>query len=352
MKINKLCYVAVLIVSLYACIKDAPANPEADIETFTIPKRYLTGDVFIDQVNRKIMLYLTPAAYDSGVAPTLTLSAGAVSSPASGDSLFFDSTFVNEYVVTSASGNMKTYTIQVVGVGTWQWDFENWGLNDKDKYQYPVEDDGSLFWSSGNPGVALSGVKKDPLEYPLRRTTDAYHGQYAAELVTRTGTALSNLVGIKLFAGSLYVGVFDPQSALAAPLKATQFGQPYAGKPSRFTGYYKYQPGADYQDKAGNIIPGMKDSCSIYAVLYRGTTRLDATNIHTSNRIVAAAGIPDGGPRTAWTRFDIPFTEVQPYSATEKLMLAIVASSSKDGDTYKGAIGSRLVLDSVQIVHQ
>ncbi|SEW50684.1 PCMD domain-containing protein [Chitinophaga arvensicola] len=352
MKINKLCYLTVLIVSLYACIKDAPANPEADIETFTIPKRYLTGDVFIDQANRKIMLYLTPAAFDSGVVPTLTLSAGATVSPASGDSLLFDSTIVNEYVVTSASGNMKTYTVEVIGVGTWKWDFENWGLNDNDKYQYPVEEDGTMFWSSGNPGIALSGVKKDPLEYPLRRSTDAYHGQYAAELVTRAGTALSNLIGIKLFAGSLFVGVFDPSSALAAPLKATQFGQPYAGKPSRFIGYYKYQPGEKYQDKAGNIIADMKDSCSIYAVLYRGTTRLDATNIHTSDRIVATASIPDGGPRAVWTRFDIPFTQVRPYAAAEKLMLAIVASSSQDGDSYKGAIGSRLVLDSVQVIHQ
>lgn len=33
-------------------------------------------------------------------------------------------------------------------------------------------------------------------------------------------------------------------------------------------------------------------------------------------------------------------------------MMAIVASSSKDGDSYKGAIGSRLVMDSVQIVPQ
>jgi hypothetical protein len=30
--------------------------------------------------------------------------------------------------------------------------------------------------------------------------------------------------------------------------------------------------------------------------------------------------------------------------------MAIVASSSKDGDTYKGAIGSRLVLDSLEVV--
>ncbi|MGO4291443.1 PCMD domain-containing protein [Chitinophaga sp. RAB17] len=358
MNIRKLCYLATLMLSFHACIKDAPINPEADIETFRIDRQYLTGDVFIDQANARIVLSLTPEAFDSGVRPTITVSSGASVVPASGDSLKFNGTGTKQYVVTSANGaNKKTYTIVVANLGVFAWDFEHWLVNDKDKYQYVVEIDSTIAdtsesWSSGNPGVALSGVKKDPLEYPLRATTDAYHGKYAAELLTRGGTALSNLVGIKLFAGSLFLGVFDPTNAFVAPLKATQFGQPYLGKPSRFTGYYKYQPGEKYQDKAGNIIAGMKDSCSIYAVLYRGTVRLDATNINTSDRILARATIPDGGPRSAWTKFDVPFVELQSYTGNDKMMMAIVASSSKDGDTYKGAIGSRLVLDSVQIVPQ
>ncbi|HEY8956646.1 PCMD domain-containing protein [Chitinophaga sp.] len=350
MKIRNLCYLATLIVSLHACIKDPPINPEADIETFSIDKKYLTADVFIDQANRKIFLNLTPDAFKSGVTPVITTSAGATVVPASGDSLHLDSSTVKEYVVTSASGNKKVYTIQLGGMGIWAWDFETWGLQDHDRYQYVIEHGSSSFWSSGNPGIALSGVPKDPMEYPLRASADAYHGKSAAELVTRKGTALSALIGIKLFAGSLFIGVFDPQNALAAPLKATQFGEPYSGKPLRFVGYYKYQPGDQYQDKAGNIIAGMKDSCSLYAVLFKGTTRLDATNIHTSDRILATASIPDGGPRAAWTRFDIPFKITQPYTGTEKMMMAIVASSSKDGDTYKGAIGSRLVLDSLEVV--
>lgn len=356
MNLTKGSCLLVLMLSFYACIKEAPVNPEADIESFKIDRKYLTGDVFIDQINDKIILSLTPAAFESGVRPVITVSSGATIVPASGDSLKFQAPGSAKYVVTSANGkNKKTYTVEISNIGVFAWDFESWLLNAKDKYQYPVEIDSILAdtsqaWSSGNPGVALSGVKKDPLEYPLRATTDAYHGKYAAELVTRTGTALSNLVGIKLFAGSLYLGVFDPMNALTAPLKATQFGQPYLGKPVRFTGYYKYTPGDKYQDKAGNIIPGMKDSCAIYAVLYAGTQRLDATNIQTSDRILARASIPDGGPRAGWTRFDVPFVQVRPYTGNDKMMMAIVASSSKDGDTYKGAIGSRLVLDSLQIV--
>jgi len=334
---------------LQACIKAEPPNPEADIETFTLPDSLLTGDVFVDQSNRKILLYLEPSAFESGVAPKITLSAGASISPASGDSIHFTKEIV--YTVTSASGqNRKQYTVEVVSIGEWNWSFEKWLVHDKDKYNYPVEADDKQVWSSGNPGVALSGVPKRPDGYPLRATDDSKDGAHAAELVTLKGTVLSGMVGIKLFAGSLFLGNFDVSNAFLEPLKATQFGQPFTGKATRFTGYYKYAPGATYQDKAGNPVPGVTDSCAIYAVLYTGRTRLDATNIHTSERIVATAKLPDGSGRGNWTHFDIPFTYIPGRSVEREMMMAIVASSSKDGDQYRGAIGSRLVIDSLAII--
>ncbi len=341
---------ALTAIAMQACIKSEPPNPEADIESFTLPDSLLTGEVFIDQSNRKILLYLEPEAFDKGVAPVITTTKGAKVSPASGDSIFFTGG-ENVYTVTSASGeNRKQYTVEVVSIGEWDWAFEKWLIHDKDKYQYVIEEDGGQVWSSGNPGVALSGVPKQPDGYPLRATADSESGTYAAELITLKGTVLSNLVGIKLFAGSLFLGNFDVSSAFLEPLKATQFGQPFTGKATRFTGYYKYAPGASYQDKEGNILPGVTDSCAIYAVLYTGRTRLDATNIHTSDRIIATAKLPDGSGRGHFTRFDIPFTYIPGRSATKEMMMAIVASSSKDGDQYRGAIGSRLVVDSLAII--
>ncbi|WP_126243896.1 PCMD domain-containing protein [Chitinophaga rhizosphaerae] len=334
---------------LQACIKPEPPNPEADIETFTVPDSLLTGDIFIDQSNRKILLYLEPEAFESGIAPRITLSAGATVSPASGDSIHFTKEVV--YTVSSASGeNRKQYTVEVVSIGEWKWSFEKWLVQDVDNYQYPVESEGEQVWSSGNPGVALSGVPKQPSGYPLRSTDDSKDGTHAAELVTLKGTTLSGIVGIKLFAGSLFLGNFDINSAFLEPLKATQFGQPFAGKATRFTGHYKYTPGATYQDKAGNPVPGYTDSCAIYAVLYTGRTRLDATNIHTSDRIVAVAQLPDGSGRGNWTHFNIPFNYIPGRKSERDMMMAIVASSSKDGDQYRGAIGSRLVIDSLAII--
>ncbi|RAJ79282.1 putative glycosyl hydrolase or carbohydrate binding protein [Chitinophaga dinghuensis] len=345
--------IALFVLLFTSCIKDAPLNPEADIDSFIVDKKFLTSDVFIDQANAKVLLYLKKSAYDSGIVPRIVVTPGATITPPTGDTLRFDSTGTQQYTVTSQSGKYhKVYTVNVVNIGTWAWDFENWMIQPTSKYLYPIEPDSTQIWSSGNPGVSLAGVPKDPSAYPLRDTTEAYHGNYSAVLETRGGTTLSGIMGIRLFAGSLYLGVFDSKYALTQPLAATQFGQPYLGRAARFTGYYKYRPGAVYQNKAGKPVDGAIDSCSIYAVLYRGTTRLDGTNIHTSDRVVAVAQLPDGSARGNFTRFDLPFVYKPGAITTGSMMLAIVISSSQNGDKYEGAIGSRLLVDSLKIIHE
>jgi len=341
------------VLLLGSCIKDAPANPEADIESFDVNPDMLTGQTFIDQANRKILLYLTNEAYENGVTPILSLSKNAKVTPASGEKITFGNNKEVTYTVTAEqSTNKKTYIVQVVNVGDWSFDFEKWQQNSVDKYEYPVEDDLTSLWSSGNPGVALSGVPKEVLAYPTRSTTDGYLGTKAAEMVTIKGTALSAFVGIYLYAGSLFIGNFNSSVVLTEPLAATEFGGPYVGLPDRFTGYYKYTPGPAYQDEHQNIISNKVDECAIYAVLFEGPERLNGTNINTSDRVIATAKLNDGSAKANFTKFDIPFVYKTGWMpATGKnLMLTIVASSSKDGDHYKGALGSRLVVDHLSVI--
>lgn len=336
---------------IQGCIKDAPLNPEADIVAFSVDSTQVTGNTVIDQVENKIQLYLTSDAFNTGVAPTIKLSSGATVTPASGDSIHPKDGTV-QYTVTSQTGeNKKTYTVEVINVGDWSFDFETWLVNKDDKYEYPVEDGGVELWSSGNPGVALAGVPQQPEAYPTHSTTDAYSGTKAAELVTIKGTLLSEIVGAHLFAGSIFLGTFNATVALGNPLEATEFGQPYIGLPESFTGYYKYAPGPVYQDENKNPVPGKTDQCSIYAVLYKGPDRLNATNINTSDRVIATATLADGSAKSSFTKFNIPFTYKPGWDSTSKnLMMAIVASSSSEGAYYKGAIGSKLIVDSLAII--
>ncbi|MBO9731152.1 MAG: PCMD domain-containing protein [Chitinophaga sp.] len=358
MNVRKLCYVAATVGALQSCIKDAPLNPEADIETFTVAPDQITSDVFIDQTKSQIRLYLTEEAYQKGIAPLIKVSAGGRVSPASGDSLKFNESGLKEYVVTSATGTQRKYTVEVVQTGVWKFGFERWdtvsAAGASWKYVNPLSDDGRNIWASGNIGIAITGVNEIS-DFPLHATTEAKDGKYAAVMETKPGNALSGWMGIHLFAGSMFMGNFVTDYLLENPLKCTQFGQSYTGIiPKSFTGDYKYQPGATFIDKDATPVPGKTDECSIYAVLYTGTTRLDATNILTSDRVVATAVLADGTAKNDWTHFDIPFVAVPGKSVLsgQPLMMAIIASSSKEGDHYRGAVGSRLILDNVEIVHE
>lgn len=346
-------YLLILIAAFTfsACIKEAPLNPEADIESFDVDPGLLTGKTFIDQANHKIQLFLTQEAFEKGVTPNLVISKNATVKPASGQPLNFNNGPV-QYTVTAEQGtNQKTYTVEVVNVGNWNFGFENWLENADDKYEYPIESNQTAIWTSGNPGVALSGVPKDRLSYPTRSTTDGYLGTKAAEMVTIKGTALSAFVGIYLYAGSLFIGNFNASVVFAQPLAATEFGVPYVGLPGRFTGYYKYSPGSAFQDENQNIIAGKTDECSIYAVLFEGPDRLNGTNVNTSDKVIAVARLADGSAKAAFTRFDIPFVYKTGWNTSAKnLMMAIVASSSKEGDHYRGALGSRLVVDNLSVI--
>ena len=338
-----------LYICTISCISDEPLNPEADIEKFIVSPELLTSNTIIDQANRKILLYLTPEAYQNGITPELNLSKGASVSPASGTVIKFDKTVY--YTVQSASGaNKKTYEVEVVEIGSWTFNFETWSSHPTYKYEFPL-DDGIQLWSSGNPGVQLAGVASQSDAYPTRSTSNGFNGTKAAELTTIPGTFLSEFLGIKLFPGSFFLGDFNPEQALANPLAATEFGQPYFELPDKFTGYYTYVPGNTFQDQDGNPVAGETDRFSLYAVLYNGPERLNGSNINTSDKIIARAEVPNNLPPTStFTSFEIPFIYIEGRTPGKNLMVAIVASSSYQGDKYRGAIGSRLVVDSLRII--
>ena len=82
-----------------------------------------------------------------------------------------------------------------------------------------------------------------------------------------------------------------------------------------------------------------------------GTNVLDRDNPH----IIGSAEIPDRHASDEWVEFSVPFT-LWPGKAIdpEKLNdgtynVAVVMSSSQDGDYFSGAIGSTLQVDELLI---
>ena len=79
---------------------------------------------------------------------------------------------------------------------------------------------------------------------------------------------------------------------------------------------------------------------------------MNGHDINTSDRRVAVAVLSDGSAKADWTKFELPFEmlEGKTYDAGKKYQLAVVCSSSKLGDVFKGAGGSTLMLDELEII--
>ena len=128
-------------------------------------------------------------------------------------------------------------------------------------------------------------------------------------------------------------------------------------KPVVFKGWYKYTPGEKFIDGTDvNNIVEVKDridECAIQAVLYKVDTDdevLTGFDINTSEKRVAVAALSDKTAKVDYTYFEIPFEFLKDYEEGAKYKLAIVCSSSKEGDLFKGAGGSTLILDELEVM--
>ncbi len=182
-------------------------------------------------------------------------------------------------------------------------------------------------------------------------------------LITRATGSFGDVVGMPIAAGNLFIGTFNASQAMTFPLRATRFGlQLVGGRPLFFEGYYKYTAGDIVIDKFKHEHPELKDTCDIYAVLYEvapdNFQPLRGDDVLSSERIVALARIDDPGEPQAWTHFKETFRPMNGKTFEEQRLredgyaIAIVATSSREGANFQGAIGSTLYVDELRIVWQ
>lgn len=348
----------------FSCIQDEPLNPEADILFFELPEEVALSPATFNQ--EKITVIVRHNVELTSLIPTLEITEGATISPDASTPRDFSSPVT--YTVTAADGvHQRIYTVQAMRPPRYQFSFEEWkALSGFATYEIPVEynEDGTAYypWDSSNKGIAIYQKYPTAEEYPIHATTSHSDGSFGAEMITLKGPgSILGVLNIPVVAGSLFTGVLNPLNAMINPLLATQFGQPFDEKPLRFKGHYQYKPGSgDYINPKGEVVPGAKDTCAVYSVFFKtdkSVQKLDGTNILTHPNIIAVAIMPDemraGSPGDDFVPFDIPFV----YRTDEPLdfennsyKLAIIFSSSFNGDRYEGAPGSRLIIDQVTIV--
>lgn len=365
-KLYKVMFGVGVSLGMVACIKDEPQNMEADIVAVHIADSLINGSPIIN--NNNVAIYVKQDKVNmSEVALMFELTEGASITPASGS--IQDYTQPVTFTVTAQDGkHSKQYLVTLVNQSVpTDFGFEYYEFDAAKayvKFFEPTNNIHQYLWGSGNPGFAtLAGSNPTAASYPTQVTTESqevYTGSAALKLVTTFTGSLGALVEMPIAAGSLFIGSLDVSNQFNP---VTLMGLPFNKVPTFLEGYYKYKPGPTLTDKNSNVLSG-SDECAIYAVLYdrialqrdKQVSWLTNNNAQTDENIVAIAKLPSGAATIGndFVHFRIPFEfkgEIDRAGIEAfNYNIAIVFSSSKEGDIYQGAVGSTLIVDHVQII--
>lgn len=346
---------------------------EAKILDFVIDSEFVTEQPVIDDENGTIAFKVNDAATNDdlkALTPTFQISDKATVSPASGIVQDFSGGKSVEYTVMAENGTTKVYTVSIVGKNSiLKYSFEKWG---------ELSASATMKWFSplplnelatANNGVgyliAFDFTNKYNLSYGTLEEKEAGYKGTAAKLITQYTKGAGFGMAPAITPGSLFTGRFEFQVVTdpKEQLKLTKFGISYTKKPLYFKGAFKYKAGDNFVDGSDkNDVKentGDKDQCGIYALLYEATNEkeeeviLDGNTITNSEYRVAIAQIKDGSDtEDKWVEFNEAFTyfEGKVYDSSKKYKMAIVCSSSKAGDSFKGAVNSTLFVDELEII--
>lgn len=265
------------------------------------------------------------------------------------------------FIVTSEDGKNKA--VYNVSIFTMElpllYSFDNLSQDNPYHVFYLSDQTKKLQWASGNPGFKLTGMGTNNTDYPTVQSSDGKKG-YCVKLETKDTGSFGSVAGMPIASGNLFIGTFDLSNALSKPLEATKFGYPFTKNPIKMTGYYKFKAGPQMTDAQKKPIAG-KDIFDIYAVMYEAQANnffLNGENSLSHESIVKLARIKteDAKETDEWTYFEIPFENQNGKSINNedlkkgKYKLAIVLSSSLNGAFFKGAIGSTLYADELEVI--
>lgn len=359
----------------------------ASLESFTLSSSIVTVQPEISREgsnNFPIMFYVKEGTTDAqlNLVPTFKISDGATITQ--GGVEYVPGTPVDfskeqKFTVNSQSG--KTKNIYVInhevlnttfdfGSGFEAWEIKNETTDSANMYS--MYDEPANGWATSNEGARWIKMMYDNLyskaaPYPVTPSTDVKSGTKAARLETLNTTGQAGFAGFipaipKVTSGTVYSGVFKVE--ITNTLKSTKFGYPCMKKPVSFQGSYKYTPGETYYycadpTKANEVKKddSKTDAPAINAVLYEVNSYafdfLDGTNLQTSEKVVARASLKDASAKSAYTDFNIDFEwGSNKFDPNKKYKLAIVCSSSKDGDKFSGAPGSVLFVDDLKVTFE
>lgn len=207
--------------------------------------------------------------------------------------------------------------------------FDTWSQNGKN--WYPNADASNSYWATGNEGVTLGGSSNST-------GVEDSHSGLAAQLQT---VQVKVLIVKVTAAGNIFIGNYKTNTS--NPASSVSFGRDYTGaRPTKLSGYFKYQPGATMSDGSVPSEKLEKDECDIYIQLWSGGETIGEGHFITNETV------------SEYTHFEIPIEYTVANKRPDKI--AIVATSSRYGGYFDGmnvigqlAIGSTLWVDDFEL---
>ena len=356
-----------LVVNVDFTGETTTPNTEAAVKSMSIEGAAALGTPEIDGTTITFTLDKDATGDQLKLAPVFELSEGATITPKSGTVVDFGQVAEaagTTYTVKAENGTTtQAYTVKYKKSTSTLYTFDTWTTNEgvsgvtQDWQIFDIPETG---WDSSNSAVTmLKTISYYPKEnaFPISKTTDAVSSN-AAKIVTSDtkGAKFSETLIIpRVTSGTMFLGKFELDAR--NPLNSTKFGILFDKQPLVFRFAYKYTPGEKFFDGSevvnGVEVPGKTDECAINAILYEVSDEsetLTGENINDPAKITAIASLADGSEKTSFTSQSITFTYLKPYVSDKLYKLAVVMASSSEGDHFKGAPGSTLIVDNVEIV--
>lgn len=219
---------------------------------------------------------------------------------------------------------------------------------------HSVGDKSQSYWGSGNEGSATANM------IVCDKSSELVHsGTYAAKLESKSA------VGV-IAAGNIFVGEYVRTDGTNGVLA---LGRAYNGShPAKVRVYANYRPGSNVKIKDGNesylngeIVAGGTDAGQIYIALSTAPVEIRTNpsdrklfnpnddEIIAYNQITWTSAF---GPDGQLQLLDIPFIYNEKAKTKKPLYLIIVASASKYGDYFSGAVGSTIYLDDFELIYE
>jgi hypothetical protein len=352
-------YTALLLLPLfiftYSCGNDEETpNNQMQITGVTVIESnragYAFDEAYIDHPKAKISLLCKDRIVSDSMpficVLSINLTEGASSIPVSGSSLQFDS--IDDFQTITVTGSDGTSTVYNVFLRDNQLpnaDLTDWYLtpgSDNRPYLECGLSASSTIWATANFGTSA---------YRIYGTLpDTINGNNVRAKITTGGNSF-----MPILAGTLFTGTFDINGAIehpTDPTQATDFGIPYTLRPVAIKFNYSYVPGTHLilstLKNPSNIWGGFNVDTLDGEDMFAAYAYLEIRNGDTKTEI-ARAELELGVEQANMTSLTLPFE----YTSNEHpTHISVVFSSSKEGAIFKGAVGSTLIVDDIELIYE